>query len=87
MKQRRRRKKVKISRPEGWKETHSYSILHHEVGGVMNGEFQVEIWTKNCIHGIVPVMPPNVSGKLGEALDGLENGREVEIHRTMDTNS
>jgi hypothetical protein len=87
MKQRRRRKKLKISRPEGWKETHSYSILHHEVGGVTNGEFQVEIWTKNCIHGIVPVTPPNVTGNLGEALDGLENGREVDPPHNGDTNS
>jgi hypothetical protein len=87
MKQGRRGKRVKISQPDGWKETHSYSILHHEVGGVTNGEFQVEIWTKNCTHAIVPVRPPNVSGKLGEALDGLENRREVDPPQDGDTNS
>jgi hypothetical protein len=87
MKQRRRGKTSKISLHGGWMEKHNYSILHHEVGGVTNREFQVEIWTKNCIHGIVPVTSPNVSGKLGKALDGLENGREVDPPHDGDIDS
>jgi len=78
MKQRRRGKKSRPTLPDGWIEKHRYSIFHHEVGGVTNGEFQVDIWTKNCKHPIVPITQPNVSGNLGEALDNLQNGSEVD---------
>jgi hypothetical protein len=87
MKQRRRRKKLRSTLPEGWLEKHKYVLFHHEVGGVTNGEFQVEIWTKNCIHAIVPITPPNVSWKLGEALDSLQNGRETDPPRNGEANS
>jgi hypothetical protein len=37
MKQRRRRKKLRATLPEGWLEKHKYELFHHEVGGVTNG--------------------------------------------------
>jgi hypothetical protein len=77
MKQRRRTKKLKVTLAEGWRHEHAYVIQHDEVGGVTNGKFQVDIRSRNCPQPIVPFYPPGVSSKLGSALGGLENGREV----------
>ena len=77
VKQRRRSKKAKVTLPDGWVEKCTYSIHHHEVGGVTDGEFQVEIRSNNCMHAITPIAQPSVSGKLGEALDNMQSGRDV----------
>jgi hypothetical protein len=39
MKQRKRRKKLRSTLPQGWLEEHKYVLVHHDVVGVTNREF------------------------------------------------
>jgi hypothetical protein len=53
----------------------------------LTDNFKPKIWTKNCIHAIVPIPSPNVSGKLGKALDSLKNGRETDPPHNVEATS
>jgi hypothetical protein len=80
-------KSTSQSLPEGWTSYQSYKLCHTELGGVTNGRFTVEVRSRCELTSSVQVLPPRVSGKLGEALSMMEGGRNVALGNKGDSNT
>ena len=69
----RKQQKVVMPMPKGWSELRRYFKTHDEVGGVTNGQFQIEV--RSIVRMDVPLLElPHVSGLLGDTLDPTVNG-------------
>jgi hypothetical protein len=73
--------------PLGWKGYTSYTLCHTSLEGITNGRFMVEVRMRSIPTMSVQLVPPSVSGKLGEALSMKEGGRNVPIGDNGDLNT
>ena len=71
-----RSKRRKRSFPSGWKIAHTYIVSHHEVGGVTDGRFSVEV--RSVVGSVLSQFwVSHVAGVLGEALDELTTSHQL----------
>ena len=73
----RREKGRDSGRPEarpGWSVVGHYSLPHHKVGGVSDGEFNVTVCCKGKSKDLPLFLPRSVPNLLGDVLSGVETG-------------
>ena len=72
----RRRKRQKLSFPARWESCYQYDVSHHDVGGVTDGRFHVEVRARIGL-SVERLPAPSVPAVLGEALSDVTSGGQV----------
>ena len=78
--------KPKLPKPKGWNLAVDYSLQHHRIGGVTNGEFSVSVLYRSQDEPNV-FLPRTVSRTLGDCLSSTIEGVRVSPPEKGQTNT